>query len=337
MIEALCSEACAGRAPGTPGGLRARALVRDALRDAGLDPAEQPIGGSRGANLIATLPGDVDRWVLVAAHYDHLGKRGREYFPGADDNAAAVAILVEVARALAGQRAGGRGIVIAAFDAEESPYFMTGQMGSQYFADHPVVPIDAIDLMVCMDLVGHALGPAGLPEDVRGTMFALGAERSEGTGELVDELARGEPGVIVRRADAQIIPPLSDYDAFWRARVPFLFLTSGRSQRYHTTADTPEHLDQPKIRATTRWLERLVRRACARDGRRAFRERRDDASTLRSLLAVLAPLAGVSPMANEGQLAATALLAECDAEGALPSPLADRPARLVDMLESALA
>lgn len=74
LVEALCAPECEGRAAGTPGGIRARGLVRDALRSAGLDPAEQTIARSKGANLVATLPGDVDRWVLVAAHYDHLGK-----------------------------------------------------------------------------------------------------------------------------------------------------------------------------------------------------------------------------------------------------------------------
>src|SRR5205814_1913947 len=78
------------------------------------------------------------------------------------------------------------------------------------------------------------------------------------------ELARAEEGVIVRRVDAEVIPPLSDYDAFWKREVPFLFLTSGRSQRYHTPQDTPEHLDWRKMEATARWLEAMVRRACAR-------------------------------------------------------------------------
>jgi len=212
LVEQLCAPECAGRAPGTPGGLRARGLVRDALRAAGTDPVEQAIGRSRGANLIATLPGDSDRWVLVAAHYDHLGGDGRTFCPGADDNAAAVAILVEVAHKLAAKRADGRGVIIAAFDAEEPPYFMTGQMGSSYFAQHAAevgAPLESIDLMVCMDLVGHALGPEGLPGEVRSSLFALGAERSAGTAALVDDLASSERGVIIRRVDDWGYPRLS--------------------------------------------------------------------------------------------------------------------------------
>ncbi len=342
LVDELCSKECAGRAPGTPGGLRARHLVRDALRAAGVDPVEQAIGSSKGANLVATLPGDIDRWVLVAAHYDHLGANGRTFFPGADDNAAAVAILVDVARGLAAKRADGRGVIIAAFDAEEPPYFLTGQMGSKYFAQHADAfgaPLERIDLMVCMDLVGHALGPDGLPDDVRSSLFALGAERSAGTSAIVDELARAEDGVIVRRVDAEVIPPLSDYEPFWKRGVPFLFLTGGRSQRYHTPEDTPEHLDWRKMGATARWLETMVRRACTRPEPRVLFDRgaRDDASTLRTFLDLVAPLAALSPLAAQGQQTARELLGECNANGRLPDALAEGPRRLVEALESGLA
>jgi len=342
LVEELCSEACAGRKPGTPGGLRARELVRDALRAAGTDPVEQAIGSTPGANLVATLPGEIDRWVVVAAHYDHLGSDGRTFFPGADDNAAAVAILVEVARGLATKRADGRGVIIAAFDAEESPYFSTDQMGSQFFAKNVAkgvgAPLDRIDLMLCMDLVGHALGPEGLPDTVRSSLFALGAERSAGTAALVDELAGTEEGVIVRRIDAEVIPPLSDYDAFWKREVPFLFLTTGRSQRYHTPQDTPEHLDWRKMAGTARWLERMVRRACARpEDRVAFqRDTRDDRSTLQTFLELVTPLAALSSMAAQGQQTARELLAQCDAHGRLPDALAGGPRALVSALESGL-
>src|SRR6185312_15224427 len=146
------------------------------------------------------------------------GKSGREVYWGADDNAAAVAILVEVAKGLARRRPGGRGVILAAFDGEEPPYFLTGKMGSEHFANHPTVPLDRIDLMIAMDLVGHAFGGEGLPGEVRSTLFALGAERSAGTLDHVERLARVEPGVLVRPADAEIIPPLSDYAPFWSRR-----------------------------------------------------------------------------------------------------------------------
>ena len=233
-------------------------------------------------------------------------------------------------------------MIIAAFDAEEPPYFLTGQMGSSYFTQHASeigVPLDEIDLMVCMDLVGHALGPEGLPDDVRGSIFALGAERSEGTGAIVDELARSEAGLVVRRADAEIIPPLSDYDAFWKREVPFLFLTAGRSVRYHTPEDTPEHLDWPKIERTARWLERFVRKSCARDETRVrfLEDARDDASTLRSFIDLVAPLEALSPLAKSALERARDLLAHCDRDGRLPDVHAGEPSALLLALENALA
>ncbi|HEV3189005.1 MAG TPA: M28 family peptidase, partial [Polyangiaceae bacterium] len=239
LIDALCSPSCAGRRPGTPEGDAARAIVKQSLRDAGLDAFEQPTPQCGGANVLAKIDGHDPRYVVVGAHFDHLGKSGDAVYWGADDNAAAVSVLVEVATAIADQREG-RGVIIAAFDGEEPPFFATAAMGSQAFVMAPPVPRDAIDFMVCMDLVGHRLGPPGVPDEVGLSLFALGAERSVGSHDLVRSLARAEPGVIVRAADAEIIPPLSDYEPFWRAKIPFLFLTAGRSRVYHTPEDTPE-------------------------------------------------------------------------------------------------
>lgn len=338
LVEALCSDECAGRAPGTPGGALARRMVRDALRDAGLDPDEQPVPGCRGANVLATIPGDIDRWVLVAAHYDHLGVIGGEVFPGADDNAAAVGILVEAARGLAKVRPAGRGVIVASFDGEEPPYFLTSAMGSEHFARNPIVPLDRIDLMVCMDLVGHALGPDGLPDDVRNTVFALGAERSVGTPASVDEIARVEPGVVVRRADAEIIPPMSDYAAFWDRERPFMLLTNARSRVYHTPHDRPVHLAWDKMAATARWLERFVRASCARDEAPfAFRRQRDDVSTLDSFIELTASLSEVSPEAQIGHEIATRLRGQCRSDGTLPEASRGELAMLIAALEAGLA
>jgi hypothetical protein len=144
LVEALCSDECAGRAPGTPGGLAARRIVMDALRGAGLTPVEQTI--AVGATVLATLPGTTDRWVIVAAHYDHLGKNGRDIYRGADDNAAAVAILIDVARALVREKLK-RGVIFAVFDAEEPPHFLQNTMGSHEWVRRPTVPLGQLDLL----------------------------------------------------------------------------------------------------------------------------------------------------------------------------------------------
>src|SRR5215468_7620057 len=106
LIRALCSPACAGRRPGTPEGFAARKVVTTAMRGAGLDPFEQPVEGCKGANVFVAIPGDDPRWIVVGAHFDHLGRDGDQVYWGADDNAAAVGVLVDVGRALARERAG---------------------------------------------------------------------------------------------------------------------------------------------------------------------------------------------------------------------------------------
>jgi hypothetical protein len=192
--------------------------------------------------------------------------------------------------------------------------------------------------MICMDLVGHALGPEGAPAEVRETLFALGAERSEGTSPLVDSLARAESGVVVRRVDADIIPPLSDHWAFWRAEVPFVFLTCGRGQHYHQPTDTPDKLDFPKMAATARWLERLVRAACARPSRPVrFQQVHDDASTLSSLRGILEPLAGLHPTVSTALAAIGELEQKLDDRGCLPAAEQQQAQELVMTIESVLA
>jgi Zn-dependent M28 family amino/carboxypeptidase len=309
-----------------------------AFRAAGLDPFEQDVPGCAGANVIATVPGDIDRWVLIGAHFEHLGKLAGQVYWGADDNAAAVAILIEVGRQLALRPPKGRGVILASFDGEESPYFATGAMGSERFAMSPTVPLDRIDLMIAMDLVGHAFGGEGLPDDVRTSLFALGAERSAGTAEHLERIARIEPGVILRPADAEIIPPLSDYDAFWRRRRPFLFLTAGRWRHYHTPTDTPEKLDYAKMAATARWLERFVRETCERpEGPIAFLDNGgSEALTLRSLVEITTSLVAVSPEAKLGRAYAEELLAGCDGNGRSPLARREEVAGLVAMLEGRL-
>lgn len=145
LVEFLCSPACLPRNPGTDGGLAARAYLRDRLEELGLEPAgdqgfDQPIPNVGAANFLVRIPGRGDRYVLIGAHYDAC----LDDNPGADDNAAAVAITLEVAARLREQDLD-RSVIIALFDAEEPPYFLGPTMGSQWFVDHPTIPLQDLD------------------------------------------------------------------------------------------------------------------------------------------------------------------------------------------------
>jgi Zn-dependent M28 family amino/carboxypeptidase len=288
LVEELCSEACAGRATGTREGRAARAIVQRAMQEAGVETFEQPVPASDGANLIGRIHGSGPA-ILIGAHYDHLGRDGKDVYWGADDNAAAVAILVEVAEKLAEIRCE-RDVWMVAFDGEEPPNFLTEGMGSQEFVDHPPLPLGDIDLMICMDLCGHALGMKPVAKD----LFVLGAETSDGTSALVDGIS--VDGLVARRAGINLLPPLSDYHAFREKRVPFLFLTGGRWRHYHTPEDTPEKLDYDKMTATARWIEQLARAPVKR--KREFTDGRDDAATLRTMKALVKQMEPLWPPAK---------------------------------------
>jgi peptidase M28-like protein len=350
-VEGLCSPSCAGRATGSPQGEAARALIIEAFVSTGLRPVmeqgslwEQLIAGSGGANVVGRIPSYPNRGglaVLLGAHYDHLGWRvpGVEAFWGADDNAAAVAILIEVGRLLTARLPASvglnRDIILCAFDGEEPPHFLTSTMGSEYFARHPPLPLENIDLVIALDLVGHAVGREGFPAEVRETLFILGAELSEGTPGMVDSIPPVK-GMIPRRVGINVLPPLSDYYPFQQRGIPFLFLTGGRWRHYHKTSDTPDRLDYGKMAATVGWLEQLVRVAATSHVKRLFLTGgRDDQTTLRTLGEIVRPLVRVWPHAAKVLGRIDALSASL-AGGRLPPSAFTELLTLVAVLESAL-
>jgi hypothetical protein len=299
VAVALASEECAGRAPGTSGGLRARELVTGWFEDAGLEPAgehgyHQPIPRIGGANILGQIGGpNHGRHILLAAHYDHLGVYAGETYPGANDNASGVAVILEVARQLTERQTElGRDVLVVAFDSEEPPHFLESTMGSIHFVKHPTVPLESIELMICLDLVGSPLGGADVPADIGNLVVVSGAERA-GLGGLVD--ATSSEGVNLRRIGADIVPPLSDHFAFQAAGVPSLFLTSGRNRYYHTPEDTPEKLDYPMMAALTKALAELITRASRVEGRIEYDPDASDldvsVTTIHDLVRAAAPVA----------------------------------------------
>jgi Peptidase family M28 len=345
LVRYLCSPACAGRAPGTPEGLAARMRIVDELRAAGASPAGtdgyfQDVPGC-GANVLAEVAGDgalAGRTIVVAAHYDHLGKRFDDaVYWGADDNAAAVAILVEVGREVALRRRPGRRVLLAAYDGEEPPHFLGSTMGSIYHVAHPTVPLASIDTMVCMDLCGHAIGPEGLPAAVRDSLFVFGAELSPGAGELVERAAI-PGGVYPRRADLDLLPPLSDYHAFREAGVPVLFLTCGRWRHYHQPTDTPDRLDYDKVVGTVDYLAGLVQLLRERPGAPApfDADARDDVATVGSFLTLARHLATYTSAAALAVTLLEALAADA-ARGPLSAEQRLQISWMLSTLEDALA
>jgi hypothetical protein len=204
------------------------------------------VGTTHFTNLVGQLPGSDPSLppVLLGAHYDTCGA-----LPGADDNAAAVAILLAVAERL-GRRGLERSLLFAFFDAEEPPFFHGPAMGSTYFYHHQRT--EEIHGALILDLVGHDVPVPGL-EDL---LFLTGMESDP---KLPDVLDRCTPAQGIRTVASlnRYVGDMSDHHVFRIYRRPYLFLTCGRWAHYHRASDTPEKLNYQKMAAITDYLTEL--------------------------------------------------------------------------------
>src|SRR5579859_251254 len=203
-----------------------------------------------GKNVGAILPGHdpklKDEWILVSAHFDHLGKNEKNggIFAGADDNATGCAMLLEVAERFALQAAKTkRTIVFMAFDQEE-----TGLLGSTHFASHAPLEISKLKVFLTADMIGRSIGNV-MDEYV----FALGSETSKGLRRLVEDNPPAK-GLKVGRVGADMIGTRSDYGPFRDRKIPFLFFSTGQHPDYHTTRDTPDRIDYDKLCRISNWI-----------------------------------------------------------------------------------
>src|SRR4029453_11074596 len=99
-----------------------------------------------------------DQWVVLTAHYDHLGRKdvppGEDgIWNGADDNASGTAAILEIARTVARGPAPRRSLLVLFMSGEER-----GLLGSAYYSEHPLVPYDQVVLDLNVDMVGRSSG-----------------------------------------------------------------------------------------------------------------------------------------------------------------------------------
>ena len=193
-----------------------------------------------GHNLGAWLPGSdpklADEFLIVSAHYDHLGVRDGQVFAGADDNASGVAMMLEVARQMAAaDTKPKRSVVFVAFDLEERLLW-----GSRWFAAHPPWPIERVKLFITADMIGRSLGDLPLA-----TVFILGSEHAAELKSALDLV--GTPLKLdACRLGTDLIGTRSDYGPFRDREIPYLFFSTGEHPDYHTPRDTPDKIDYEK-------------------------------------------------------------------------------------------
>lgn len=249
-----------------PGGARASQHLATAFQRMGLKPAFgedyfQPIpwrvtgkngflGRNVGGLIEGSDPGLRDEWILVAAHFDHLGQVKDQFFPGADDNASGLAMLLEVAEYFALAKVKPRrSIYFVSFDLEE-----TGLLGSTHFATHLPRPIDKLKTVLVADMLGRSM--ANLMDEV---VFVMGSETAPELRRVVDEVPT-EEGLKLGRLGADLVGTRSDYGPFRDRRVPFLFLSTGQHPDYHRVTDLPDRIDYEKLRRICLWIVGVLNR-----------------------------------------------------------------------------
>jgi hypothetical protein len=270
-IAYLASRKLAGREAGTRGGDSAAAFVARRYQQLGLralfpgscpDATRCPpllfqffrVRAGVAQNVAAVVDGtDValrDQYVVIGAHYDHLGfsnpdaldpEAGMVMHPGADDNASGTAAVLELARRFMDHPAR-RSVLVVNFDAEE-----LGLVGSQLFVAHPPVPLASIRLMLNLDMIGR------LRDD---RLMVAGGRNDVSLRPLLDSSAATRA---LKIEWTSALDDRSDQASFAAEHVPTVALFTGFHYDYHRASDIPIRINSEGLGRIVDMAETLVR------------------------------------------------------------------------------
>jgi len=251
----LASDDLEGRCAGYPGCNKAADYIADVFKKAGLKPGGDKgewfqkfrVSGKDTQNVIGVIEGTdpelKGEYVVLGAHYDHVGTADQKDFGrmggkgddtiwnGADDNGSGTACVLALARAFGqGGLSARRTIVLMCFSGEEA-----GLIGSRWYTNHPLAPIDKHVFMLNLDMVGR--NPSK-PVEIHGVGSAEGGVIRKAT-----ERAVAASGLKAKLNDAvTLLGGDSDHTSFSDKRVPFAFFFSGFHADYHRPSDHAEKL-----------------------------------------------------------------------------------------------
>jgi len=221
------------------------------------------------ANVAMVLEGAKlkDEYVIVGAHFDHLGMGGPgsssriqdtiAIHSGADDNASGVALMIELAEKLAADKVKhARSILFVAFTGEE-----LGLLGSKYFVENMGISPSAVNLMVNLDMVGRMKEGNGV--QVGGVGTAAGLRDTVLSFNDTTQLS-------LSFTDEGYGP--SDHSSFYGKNIPVLFITTGPHLDYHTPFDTFDKLNYAGMVRIGNLVYELVTAAANDTARLSFRE-----------------------------------------------------------------
>ena len=259
-LSYLASDELEGRKPGRAGNFKTVSFIRKEFKSYGLETHLQKftytfrwrVGLFRWRtvqietmNVIGVAKGVSDEHILVGAHMDHLGVGNNgDVYNGADDNASGTTAILELDEAIGkSNNKPKHTIVFVAFNAEE-----LGLLGSKYYVNNPLLPLDKCNLMINMDMVGRLRG---------GDLTAQAGNLPTSVKRLVHELDDNYP------FDVTITPAgnRSDHAPFNRKGVPVLFFHTGTHPQYHRPTDDAELINYEGIVQISKFVLDLINNA----------------------------------------------------------------------------
>ncbi|WP_199610290.1 M20/M25/M40 family metallo-hydrolase [Flocculibacter collagenilyticus] len=276
-LHLLSDDWMQGRKTGTTGNKRAQQFLEYRFTQLGLrkfnhsykQPFRYPSGFSSraGTNLVAMLTGTqfADQYIVITAHYDHLGKQGNRIFNGADDNASGVAAMLALARYLTAH-APRHSIIFVATDAEE-----VGLYGAKAFVANPPVDQNKIVLNINLDMVAQG--------GKRKRLYIAGTRHNNALRTIIapyletskiclkfghDTKSRGARGdavsTLLGKSNTIDWRNASDHAAFINAGIPYLYFGVDEHPYYHTEQDTAERIEPIFYTAVTEAILAITQR-----------------------------------------------------------------------------
>lgn len=266
IVRTLSSAGFEGRATGTPGGLKARTWAVGWFKSLRLEPlgdgyllpfafTHRPTKATvEGANVAGICRGTsgAREMVVITAHYDHLGVRGGAIYPGADDNASGVAVLMAIANECRTQPFR-HDVLFVAFDAEE-----LGLQGAKAFVANPPVPKDRLRLNINMDMVSRS--------DKR-ELYAAGTHHWPATRPALEQVVKRAPIKLLFGHDKPKAESggqddwtnQSDHGPFHAAGIPFVYFGVEDHADYHKPTDTADRIEPTFFRQAAETILDAVR------------------------------------------------------------------------------
>jgi hypothetical protein len=247
-VEYLSSDELGGRETGTPGNEMAQGYIENRFDSLGLTMFgdsyrqlfDQAVSNGQSTdtvtavNIVGYIEGadHPERYIVVTAHYDHLGSRDGTIYNGADDNASGTGGLMAAA-AWFSENEPDNSIIFVGFDAEEK-----GLAGARYFTENPPVPLDKIVININMDMIST---------NFENELYAVGTYHYPYLKPLIEEYTNGAPVTVLFGYDSddwdQNWTLSSDHGPFHQKEIPFIYFGVEDHPHYHAPTDIYENIN----------------------------------------------------------------------------------------------